>query len=125
MPPISFASALQLILGLGLLNVWLLRANRATGFRGGPAKSLREEFAVYGLPPWFYGFIGTLKVGSAIALLVGLWVPVLILPAAGVVIALMLGAVAMHVKVKDAVTKTIPAFLMLVMSVTLCVLALP
>ena len=38
--------ALQLIVALGILNVWMLRPGKATPFRGGDAKSLRDEFAV-------------------------------------------------------------------------------
>ena len=45
-----FRIALQLIVAVGILNVWLLRSGRATPFRGGDARSLREEFAAYGLP---------------------------------------------------------------------------
>lgn len=50
MPEFSLTSALQLILALGLLNVWLLRARSATRYRGGEARSLSAEFEVYGLP---------------------------------------------------------------------------
>jgi hypothetical protein len=39
---------LQLIVVLSILNVWLLRPVQATPFRGGQAKTLREEFAAYG-----------------------------------------------------------------------------
>lgn len=115
----TIPTALQTILGLGLLNVWLLRSRSATAYRGGEAKSLRDEFAAYGLPEWFFSVIGVLKVGSALALLVGLWVPALVAPAAGLVVALMLGALGMHLKVKDPPLKSLPAFLMLAMSATL------
>ena len=107
---------LQTIIALGLLNVWLLRFNKSTAYRGGNATNLVEEFAVYGLPTWFCYSIGVLKVGSAVALLLGLIYPQLIAPAAGIVVALMLGAVAMHIKVKDSIKKTLPASAMLVMS---------
>jgi hypothetical protein len=56
---------LQLVVALGILNVWLLRANRATAYRGGNAKNMREEFATYGLPYWFMCVIGVLKVALA------------------------------------------------------------
>ena len=36
---------LQVFVGLGILNVWLIRANWSTGYRGGDAKNLKEEFA--------------------------------------------------------------------------------
>ena len=52
----------QLTVALGILNVWLLRASKATPFRGGDAKTLRQEFAAYGLPFWFMCVVGVLKV---------------------------------------------------------------
>ena len=111
----NISSALQIIVSLGLLNVWLLRFKKSTEYRGGHAQSLKEEFATYGLPLWFMYLIGVLKIGSAIALLVGLWVPSYVQPAAALVVFLMLGALAMHFKVRDPLKKSIPAALMLAM----------
>lgn len=122
--PLTLTTILQLVVGLGLLNVWLIRSGMATAYRGGDAKTLREEFAAYGLPPWFFLLVGVLKVSSALALIAGIWFPALTLPAAGVVVALMLGALAMHVRVHDPALKSIPASLMLVMSASLTYLAL-
>ena len=124
MPPITSAAVLQVVLGLGLLNVWLLRAKSATPYRGGAARTLQEEFAAYGLPGWFFYLVGALKVGAGLALLAGLWLPALVTPAAGLVAALMLGALAMHFKVQDPPLKSLPAFLMLAMSASLCGLTL-
>jgi len=112
----SIVTGLQIIVALGLLNVWLLRAGSSSEYRGGGAQSLKEEFAEYGLPEWFFYLIGALKLGSAVALLVGIWLPVLVQPAAALVVALMLGAVAMHLKVGDPVKKMLPAAAMLLMS---------
>jgi uncharacterized membrane protein YphA (DoxX/SURF4 family) len=104
--------------------VWLIRSNWSTAYRGGDAKTLKEEFAVYGLPGWFCTLVGFLKVTSALALLLGIWFPQLILPAAAMITALMIGAVSMHAKVKDPIGKTLPAAAMLLMSAILCVSAL-
>jgi hypothetical protein len=120
----TLVSVLQVIVGLGLLNVWLVRRSNATAYRGGDAQTLREEFAAYGLPDWFFLLVGALKVLSAVGLLVGLWVPSLVLPAASVVVVLMLGALAMHVKVQDPPVKSLPALLMLAMSAAICGLTL-
>lgn len=114
--------ACQVIVGLGILNVWFLRANRSTEFRGREAKSLKEEFSTYGLPEWMFWLVGTLKVGAALALLAGLIVPSLIKPAAAVMVVLMLGAVAMHLKVKDPVKKSLPAAGVLALSLAILVL---
>lgn len=108
---------LQTLIGLGLLNVWLVRAQRPTAYRGRDAATLSEEFAAYGLPRWVFLAVGTLKVGAALALLAGIWIDALVLPAAGLVAALMLGALAMHLKVGDPPLKSLPAATMLLLSV--------
>ena len=115
---------LQAIVGLGLLNVWLLRRQSATAYRGGEAKNLKDEFAAYGLPaPMFY-IVGGLKIVCGVLLLVGLAYPPIVLPAAAVVAVLMMGAVAMHLKVGDPVSKFVPAALMLAMSGAICAISL-
>jgi hypothetical protein len=102
-------SALQAIAALVILNVWTLRFGRATAYRGGTARNMAEEFAVYGLPPWSVLVVGTAKVSCALALLLGFLVPSLVDPAAALLGLLMTGAVAMHVKVGDPLRKTYPA----------------
>ena len=108
---------LQVAAALGLLNVWLLRFNRPTAYRGANAASMLEEFAAYGLPAWFAYAIGTLKVGSALALIAGIWFPAVIFPAAALLSVLMLGALAMHVRVRDPLRKSLPALGMLVLCI--------
>jgi hypothetical protein len=73
---------LQVIAGLGLLNVWLVRPKSATAFRGGSAQSLREEFVTYGLPEWCFYAVGGAKIVSAVLLIIGIWVPQVVVPAA-------------------------------------------
>ena len=119
MPAVTVNAVLQLIVGLGLLNVWLLRGARRTSYRGGGAQTLREEFAAYQLPTAAFYLVGALKVVAGVILLAGLWWPLPVRAAAGVVAALMVGAILMHVKIKDPVTKSVPAAIMLVMCVVL------
>jgi DoxX-like family len=104
------------IIGLGILNVWLLRPKMATAYRGGDAKNMQEEFAVYGLPTWFMYAIGSVKVLLALALIAGTWRPGFIQPSALAMTALMTGAVVMHIKVKDNFKKTFPSLVMLILS---------
>ena len=111
---------LQVVVALGLLNVWLLRSGRGTSYRGGNAQSMREEFAVYGLPGWAMYGVGGLKIVAALGLLAGIWVHTLVFPAAAVVAGLMVGALAMHLKVRDPLVKSLPAFLVLVMCGAIC-----
>lgn len=54
----SVAGLLQVIVGLGLLNVWLVRGRSATSYRGGTSGTLRDEFAAYGLPGFAYYLAG-------------------------------------------------------------------
>lgn len=112
----SFALACQVAIALGLLNVWLLRAGKPTGWRGGNARSMREEFEIYGLPPWSMSVIGFLKISLAILLIAGVWFPSLAKPAALGIAVLMAGAVVMHVKVKDPLMRSLPALALLVLS---------
>ena len=116
MPEFTLASFFQITVALGLLNVWILRSTSATAYRGGEAQSLKEEFSAYGLPDAAFFIVGALKVGSAVALLVGFWIPELVVPAASIIAVLMMGALSMHIKVGDPLKKSIPAFLILVMS---------
>jgi len=111
---------IQIFVALGLLNVWLFRFRRATPYRGGSAASMPAEFAAYGLPSWFMVVIGTLKVSAAIALIAGVWYPRLIFPASLLIATLMLGALAMHAKVRDPLQKYLPAVGMLVLSSMIC-----
>ena len=111
----------QIVVGCGLLNVWLLRFNKATAYRGGKASSMLEEFAAYGLPAWSCYLVGFLKVASAFALLAGLLYPVLILPAASIVAALMAGAIVMHLKVADPFKKSLPSISLLALSLLMMV----
>jgi hypothetical protein len=112
----SLALVCQIVIALGLLNVWLLRARKPTGWRGGNARSMKEEFEVYGLPPWFMSVIGVLKVSLAILLIAGVWIPPLPKPAAIGTAILMAGAVVMHVKVKDPMMRSLPALALLVLA---------
>ena len=122
MPLISISAVLQVIVGLGLLNVWLLRSSSATRFRGGAATTLKEEFAAYGLPDGAWYVVGALKIAAGLVLIAGLWLPLPVRLAAGGVAVLMVGALAMHLKVGDPALKSLPAALMLVMCLAIVLL---
>jgi uncharacterized membrane protein YphA (DoxX/SURF4 family) len=122
MPEFSILTVLQLVVGLGLLNVWLLRSGSPTGYRGGEAQTLKEEFAAYGLPDIAFYLVGVLKVGAGLILVAGIWMNLPVRIAAGVVAALMVGALAMHARVGDPAKRSLPAALMLAMSVGIVLL---
>ena len=106
----------QVIIALGIYNVWILRTGNSTAWRGGEAKTMQEEFAVYGLPRWAMLLVGALKLTFATALLVGIWIPELTKPAAVGLAFLMLGAIVVHFKVGDPVKKSVPAASVLLLS---------
>lgn len=116
------AALLKLVIALVIFNVWILRFNRATAWRGGEATTMREEFAVYGLPEWSCLAVGFLKLSAAIGLLLGFWIPELVRPAALLIAFLMFAAVAMHIRVSDPLKKSLPAFLMFLLSSLIIVL---
>jgi uncharacterized membrane protein YphA (DoxX/SURF4 family) len=118
----TIQTALQLVVGLGLLNVWLVRSKSATAYRGGDAATLKQEFAAYGLPDILFVIVGALKVGAGLVLIAGVWIPLPVDAAAGVVAALMVGAIAMHIKVSDPIMKSLPAALMLAMCLAIILL---
>ncbi len=122
MPARTLASVLQLIIGTVLLNVWLMRARNSTAYRGGSAQSLKQEFVEYGLPAAMFYVVGALKVIAGVVLLAGLWLNLPVAAATTIVAALMVGAIAMHIKVKDPVRKSVPAVVMLVMCAALLLL---
>ena len=119
---LSLTNLLQIIVGLGLLNVWLVRGRSATSYRGGAAQTLQDEFAAYGLPGFAFYLVGALKIGAAGVLLAGVWMALPVQAAAGLVAVLMIGAVAMHLKVGDPLTKSLPAALMLALSAAIVAL---
>ena len=114
---------LQVIVALGLLNVWLVRAHKSTPYRGGDAVTIRDEFAAYGLPAFMMYVVGGLKVIIALMMLAGIWLQVFVLPAAAVLILLMIGAFIMHLKVKDPLIKAVPSLLMLSMAIAIVALS--
>lgn len=106
----------SVIIALGLLNVWVLRPGKPSAWRGQNAQALCEEFATYGLPAWSVTAVGVAKVTLALLLLVGIWWPAVSRLAAIGIAVLMLGAVSMHLKVRDPIKKSLPALTLLGLS---------
>ena len=106
--------ALQLIVGLSILNVWLVQPKKDTKWRGGNATTIFEEFNAYGLPDWSVYVVGAIKVALAIALIAAIWIPGLRYYAALGLAAMLAGSVLMHFKISDPLYKSFPAALFLV-----------
>ena len=116
--------ALKLIVGLSILNVWLIQPNKPSKWRGGDATTITEEFSVYGLSKTFYYIVFAVKVGLAILLLVSIKYDIFSLYSSIGLAALLGGSIAMHLKVKDALFKSFPAFLFMVMNLIIAYLAI-
>lgn len=107
----------KVIIFLGIINVWFIRFNKKTAYRGGEAGSMKEEFKTYGLSEGMMYAVGFLKVTLAVLLLASIWFPALALYAATGMALLMVGAIGMHIKVKDSLSRSLPATGMLLLSV--------
>ena len=55
----------QVVIALGIYNVWLLRFGKSTQWRGGTATNMKEEFEAYGLPQVAVYVVGFLKLTFA------------------------------------------------------------
>jgi len=108
--------ALKIIVSVSILNVWLIQPKKTTRWRGGNTRTIIEEFNYYGLSKVFCYFIGFLKVSLAILLLASITIEYLTLTASLGLAALLLGSIIMHIKVKDPLFKSFPAFLFMVMN---------
>ena len=115
---------LKIIIGISILNVWLIQPKKHTKWRGGDATTIIEEFNVYGLSKSFYVTIYILKVSLAILLLASIQFDVLTLVSSLGLALLLLGSILMHVKVKDAWYKSFPAFLFMLMNLVIAFLSL-
>lgn len=99
----------QTAAALWILNVWFNRCNKDTGYRGGNATNMKEEFEEYGLSATTMYAVGTAKVSLAGLMLAGLVAPRVSRPASIGLATFMLGAIGMHIKVGDPVKRYLPA----------------
>ena len=115
--------ALKIGVFITIINVWFFRFNKPTPYRGGNAKSMKEEFQVYGIGNTFMYLIGFLKVAFATLLLASIWYPDFSIPSAIGMGILMLGAIFMHFKANDPSIRSFPALMLLLMSLAIVVMA--
>jgi uncharacterized membrane protein YphA (DoxX/SURF4 family) len=99
----------QIVAALWILNVWFHRFNKDTGYRGGNATNMKEEFEAYGLSESTMYAVGAAKVSLAGLMLAGLVAPRVSRPASIGLAMFMLGAIGMHIKVGDPVKRYLPA----------------
>tara|TARA_R100001369_G_scaffold21491_1_gene39054 strand:- start:11602 stop:11991 length:390 start_codon:yes stop_codon:yes gene_type:complete len=121
MPIYYFIVAAKIIIFISIINVWFIRFNKPTPWRGGDSKSMKEEFETYRLSPAIMYIVGTIKVTLAVLLLVSIWIKDLSTPSAGAMGIFMLGAIAMHFKADDPSIKSFPALILFLLSVGIVV----
>lgn len=109
--------ALMAFVSITLLNVWLLRFQKSTSYRGGDATDMLSEFAAYGLSDTILYIVGATKVTAALLLLLGLRYSKLVKVATYTIAALMIGALYFHFSIQDEWIKSFPAALLLVSSI--------
>lgn len=105
----GLAKLSQIVVAVALVNIWVLRLMKPSPWRGADADSMKDEFKEYGLPAWSMLVVGALNLLGAALLLVGLWAPALARVTAGGLAVLMLGAVGMHLNIRDPLPKSLPA----------------
>ena len=99
----------QIFIAVAMFDVWLFRYDKPQRARGGDAKTMAEEFEVYGLPAWFRNLIRVLKLASGALMIAGVWYDQLAFVAGLSLVVLMGGAIVMHIKVRDPLYKSLPA----------------
>ena len=107
----------SLFVSILVANVWLFRFNKETPYRGGTAKSMIEEFAVYGLDINIMYLIGSLKIIASIGLIIGLLKTKISVYSSLLMAILMTGAIYFHFKISDPAIKYLPSVLMLFCSI--------
>mgnify|MGYP000654314535 FL=1 len=112
----------QLIIAIGIFNVWLINYSKSSKYRGGNANNMSEEFKTYGFNSWFMKLVGFLNLSMAVLLIAGIWYSDLVDYAAFTIGTLMVGAIFAHAKINDPFIKSVPALIMLILCSILIVL---
>jgi hypothetical protein len=95
----------QVFIACSIALVWVIRFPNVVA-----------EFHEYGIPDWMRTLVGAVKVSLATLLVAGIWYPALVPVPALLMAALMLCALAAHLKVHHAWQKYVPSGLLMVLS---------
>lgn len=98
----------QFVVAASIVYVWIFRFDNIVG-----------EFQHFGYPPLFRNAVGVGKLSLATLLVVGVWVPVLVIPAALGMAALMVGAQWAHFRVSNPADKRVPSAALLLLSLVI------
>ena len=109
----ELSDILQLIVGVSILYIWIVRTTVASAYRVGNAQTLSQEFTEAGLTEGVYMVMRILKPIFAFLLVIGIVYDPFFIPCMSFTTLAMIGAVAAHIKVKDSIYKMIPAVTLL------------
>ena len=118
----------KFMLPLSIYNVWIIRRFWKSRYRSGNASTLFEEFQVFGYSRYFFYFIGIMKICCASLILFGTLCQIMnigdiessfyVYWGTLILLILMIGALASHIRVRDDIEKLLPAaFVLLLASV--------
>lgn len=95
----------QLLIAASIVFVWIFRFD-----------NIVAEFTHFRFSPLFRNSVGVAKLALATVLVIGIWYPALVIPAALGMAALMLGAQWAHFRVSNPWVKHVPSALLLALS---------
>ena len=108
---------IQVLVSSILIVAWTFRFNRKTPYRPKFAQNMVEEFKVYGYSETTTYLVGGVKLLLSLLLLVGIAMPVLVRPAAGILCLIMFWAMVNHIKVEmNKPMKAAPAYFIFALS---------
>ena len=110
----TFSDMLQLVIGVSIMVIWILRTTVSSAYRVGDAQTLSEEFTEAGFTEGVYQVMRILKPIFAFLLVIGIVYEPFFIPCMSFTTLAMIGAVYAHVKVKDEMKKMIPAVTLLI-----------
>lgn len=113
---------IQIVIAIGIFNVWLLNFKKRSKYRGGNSQNMTEEFTAYGFNNWFMKIIRFSKLSLACLLIAGIWFPNLVDVSAFLIGCFMIGTIGVHIKINDPLIKSLPAFTILALSSILIIL---
>ena len=96
----------QLIVALSVLYVWIFRFH-----------NVLDEFAAFGLSDILRSFVGASKTVLATLLIVGIWLPNILLVSALLMGGFMIAAQYFHFRVKNSFIKSLPSLLLLILCI--------
>ncbi|MEO4052753.1 DoxX family protein [Solibacillus sp. CAU 1738] len=109
---------------------WILQGGLAVMFLiAGTGKTLGskmhiEGFNKWGYPQWFRVVTGVIELGAAILLIVGFWNETAALIGAAILVAVGIGGVITHVRIKDTMKETATILILGVLALILLIILL-